>query len=51
MQAKEELQMKLREVQQDSKADKQRLQQLQDKVDKQQKDVDKLEGELLQVSL
>ena len=42
--------MKLREVQQDSKADKQRLQQLQDKVDKQQK-VDKLEGELLQVSL
>ncbi len=50
MQAKEELQMKLREVQQDSKADKQRLQQLQDKVDKQQK-VDKLEGELLQVSL
>ncbi len=50
MQAKEELQMKLREVQQDSKADKQRLQQLQDKVDKQQK-VDKLEGELPQVSL
>ena len=50
MQAKEELQVKLREVQQDSKADKQRLQQLQDKVDKQQK-VDKLEGELPQVSL
>ena len=51
MQAKEELQRKLREVQQDSQADKQRLHQLQDRVDKQQKEVDKLEGELLQVPL
>ncbi len=51
MQAKEELERKLREMRQDSKVDKQRLHQLQDKVDKQQKDVDKLEGELLQVSL
>ncbi len=51
MQAKEELQRKLREVQQDSKAGKQSLHQLQEKLDKQQKEVDKLEGELLQVPL
>ncbi len=51
MQAKEELQRKLKEVQHDSKADKQSLHQLQDKVDKQQKEVGKLEAQLLQVPL